>query len=268
MSAPALSDEQVAELVGLIGDSDSVELKVTVPEPDQRSAMHSLGMDPIDARIRQVFFFDTPDLDLYEAGVVVRARRMQGKGDDSIIKLRPVVPNELPRKLRRMPGFGVEVDATPGGFVCSGRLRSFPVEGRVKEAVAGERPIRKLFSKAQRELFAAHAPERLQLDDLRVLGPIFVLKLRFTPAGFAGKMVAEMWMYPDDSRVLELSTKCAPADAFQTAAETRAFLAGAGIDTGGEQAPKTRRALEFFSARMQPPKPVRQPRPRARPKPA
>ena len=49
-------------------------------------------MDPLGAQIRQVFFFDTPDLALENAGVVVRARRVQGKGDDSVVKLRPVVP--------------------------------------------------------------------------------------------------------------------------------------------------------------------------------
>ena len=53
-------------------------------------------MDPLEAQIRQVFFFDTPDLALNEAGVVVRARRVQGKGDDSVVKLRPVVPDRAP----------------------------------------------------------------------------------------------------------------------------------------------------------------------------
>jgi inorganic triphosphatase YgiF len=37
----------------------------------------ALGLDALDAQIRQVFFFDTPDLDLNRAGVVVRARRIQ-----------------------------------------------------------------------------------------------------------------------------------------------------------------------------------------------
>src|SRR6266566_5081686 len=80
-------------------------------------------MDPLDAQIRQVFFLDTPDLSLYERGVVVRARRVQRKGDDSVVKLRPVVPAELPDELRRSPSFGVEVDAMPGGFVCSGSMK-------------------------------------------------------------------------------------------------------------------------------------------------
>jgi hypothetical protein len=250
LATPRLDDHAVAELLDLIRGADSVELKLTVPEHDQRSTVHALGMDPIEAQIRQVFFFDTPDLALDRAGVVVRARRVQGKGDDSVVKLRPVVPVELPGKLRRSPAFGVEVDAMPGGFVCSGTLKQALGAGPVKDAVAGARPLRKLFSKEQRAFFAAHAPEGIALDDLAVLGPIFVLKLKFSPAELGRKLVAEMWLYPDDSRILELSTKCPPAEAFQTAAESRAFLAGHGVDLSGEQQTKTRRALEFFSKKL------------------
>ena len=35
---------------------------------------------------------------------------------------------------------------------------------------------------------------------------------------------------------------------FQVAVESRAFLAGEGVDLSGEQQTKTRTALEFFSA--------------------
>jgi hypothetical protein len=248
---PALTDEALADLLDLVAGADSVELKLTVPESDQRSAVQALDMDPIDAQIRQVYFFDTPDLALNEKGVVVRARRVQGKGEDSVVKLRPVVPADLAKKLRRLPGFGVEVDAMPGGYVCSASLKRDIVRPAVKDTVRGGQPLRKLFSKEQRSFFAEHAPDGLALDDLAVLGPIFVLKLKFSPAGFSRKLVAEMWLYPDESRILELSTKCPPSEAFQTAAETRAFLAGSGVDLSGEQQTKTRRALEFFSARIQ-----------------
>jgi hypothetical protein len=251
-SAPTrLADDELAELLDLIRGADTVELKLTVPETDQRSTVEALGMDPVDAQIRQVFFFDTPELALNQAGVVVRARRVQRKGDDSVVKLRPVVPVELPSKLRRSPAFGVEVDAMPGGFVCSGSLKRVLTGGEVKETIAGRRPLRKLFSKEQRAFFAIHAPEGVELDDLSVLGPIFVLKLKFSPAGFARKLVAEMWLYPDESRILELSTKCLPVEAFQVAAEARAFLFERGVELGGEQQTKTRRALEFFSTRLQ-----------------
>lgn len=248
--AGRLSDEDLIAVMALIKGSDSVELKLTVPESDQRSAIVALGLDPLDAEIRQVFFFDTPDLALSAQGLVVRARRIQRKGDDSVVKLRPVVPEELPASLRRLPGFGVEVDAMPGGFVCSGRLKEAVDPPIVRSAVGGERPLRELFTKEQRKLFAAHAPEGVTLDDLSVMGPIFVLKLRFTPKAFGRRIVAELWLYPDGSRLLELSTKCAPSDAFQVAAEARAFLTGCGIDLSGEQETKTRKALTYFATAL------------------
>ena len=77
-----------------------------------------------------------------------------------------------------------------------------------------------------------------------------MLKLKFAPKGFDRRLVAEMWLYPDNSRILELSTKCAPSEAFQVAAETRAFLTSRGVDLGGKQEIKTKKALEFFSKRL------------------
>jgi len=241
------SNEEVVRLLELLEGADSVELKLTVPEPNQRSTVEALELDPLEAQVRQVFFFDTPGLDLDAHGVVVRARRIQGKGGDSIVKLRPVVPSELPDELRRSGAFRVEVDALPGGFVCSGTLKGSPRAADVRSATAGKLPLRKLFSKEQRQLYAAHAPEGVGLDDLVVLGPIFVLKLSQVPPSFGRKLVTEMWLYPDGSRILELSTRAATTEAFQVAAETRAYLTKRGVNLSGEQETKTRKALEYFA---------------------
>ena len=51
--------------------------------------------------------------------------------------------------------------------------------------------------------------------------------------------------------ILELSTKCAPSEAFQVAAETRAFLIQNGVDPSGDQETKTKKALRFFSKQLQ-----------------
>jgi hypothetical protein len=75
---PTLSDEEIVRLLDTLKDSDSVELKLTVPETHQRSTIAALELDPLEAQIRQVFFFDTPELALDAKGVVVRARRIQG----------------------------------------------------------------------------------------------------------------------------------------------------------------------------------------------
>ena len=244
-----MSAEDLTAMLMLLADSDSAELKLTVPEADHRSTLQSLGIDPLDAQIRQVFFFDTPDLRLDAAGVVVRARRVQGKGDDTVVKLRPVGPAELPAELRARPNFGVEVDAMPKGkHVCSASFKG--VTKNVRANVLAGGPYRKLFTKEQRHFYTEHAPAGLELDDLTVLGPIFVLKVKFSPENLKRTMVAEYWLYPNGERILELSTKCAPADTVRTAIEVREFLTGVGIAIDGDQQTKTRTALEYFSSQL------------------
>jgi hypothetical protein len=246
----ALPPEQLTELLGLIRGADTVELKVTLPDSALRPAIAALGLDPMEAQVRQVFFFDTPDLALNQVGVVARARRVQGRGGDTVVKLRPVVPDELPDDLRRSGSVGVEVDAMPGGYVCSASMKGKATNDEVREAAAGARPLRKLFSKEQRAFFAAHAPEGIELDGLDVLGPTFVLKQTLVPPDFGRKLVAELWFIPDGSRIFELSTKCLPNEAFQVAAESRAYLEGRGLALDPDPQTKTKTTLEFHAAEL------------------
>jgi hypothetical protein len=224
-----LTDAQVGEVLALARDADSVELKLTVPDSHRRQAATALGVDPLDAQIRQVYFFDTPDLALNEVGVVVRARRVQGRGDDTVVKLRPVTPASVEAE-RSSDNLVVEVDAMPGGFVCSASMKGALGPKAVKDVAARRKGIRSLYSKEQRRFYEAHAPEGLGLDDLSVLGPITVFKLKLHPADLSMRLVAEMWFYPDGSRIVELSAKSPPSEAFQAAAELRAFLAGKCLD--------------------------------------
>ena len=249
-SRPMLTDDQLIELLRLIQGADSVELKLSVPDANQRSTVNALGMDPLESQIRQVVFFDTPGLELNSHGVVLRARRIQGKPGDSVVKLRPVDPDNLSAEQRQSPGFGVEVDAMPGGFVCSASLKAPQPDAKIREAMAGTRPVSKLFTKEQRALFAANAPAGIAMDDLSVLGPINVLKLKFTPPDFDRRLVAELWLYPDASRILELSTKCPAAETFNTAAVVRGYLASHGVDLAAAQQTKTKTALEFFAREL------------------
>jgi hypothetical protein len=247
MATARLISPELEEMLKLVGNADSVELKLTVPDEDRQSAAAALGVDPLNARIRQVYFFDTPDLALDAAGVVVRARRTQGAPDDTVIKLRPVVPTDLPSELRERKDFVVEVDAMPGKYVCSASFKGQAKAGAVQETVSGGQPLRKLFSKSQRAFFADHAPDGVGLDDLTMLGPVIALKLKILPAALDRKLAVELWLYPDGSRIAELSTKCAPADWLETTTQSRDFLEDMGVSLTGEQATKTRVALEYFA---------------------
>lgn len=249
-AAPRLTDEQLSEVIRLLRTTDTVELKVTIPETGHRATLRGLPIDPVEAQPRQVFFFDTPDLALNGAGVVVRARRIQGGRGDTVVKLRPVAPDDLPAEIRHSAAFNVEVDLMPGGFVCSGSMKGRSTGQEIRDAVAGELPLRKVFTKEQRAFFDAHAPAGITFDDLLPLGPTFVLKARFDADEIGRSIVAELWLYPDGSRILELSTKCLPEQTFQVATESRVYLMERGVVLGGTQQTKTKTALEYFSAEL------------------
>jgi hypothetical protein len=239
---------ELRRVLDLLKGADSVELKLTVEEGRRAEVARALGFDLMDAQLRQVFFFDTPDLDLNQAGVVVRARRRQNDTGDTVIKMRPVDPATLPAELREDPEFGVEIDAMPSGYVCSASFKGSADNARIKDAALGEGETRKLFSKRQRAFFQERAPDGITLDDLQVLGPIPTMRAKTRTEGYDRPLVGELWLYPDGSQVVELSTKAAPAEAFQAALEWRAFLEGLGIDLTAEQQTKTKTALEFFTA--------------------
>jgi hypothetical protein len=248
---PTLSTEQVAQVLRLLRGPDRVELRLSVPDVDHQSAVGALGMDQLDGRIRQVVFFDTPDLDLFQLGVVVRARRTEGDGSqpaETGVQLRSLIPDEVPVPLRASDGFTLEVDAMPGGYVCSGALNANVDAAALEGVLAGDRPVRELFTEQQRILFAEHAPDGLGLDDLTPLGPIDVLGLELTPLDVPRPLVANLWSYPDASRILELSISCETTEAFDVATDTRRFLAGKGITVVAGQQTPAGRALELCAS--------------------
>ena len=258
-----LSRAQISEVMTILKDVGSVELKLVAPMHTHRATIAKLGLDPIEAEVRQVYFFDTPNLDLNKAGVVVRARRIAGGAGDTVVKLRPVDPAAIDTELRRSESFKTEVDVVPGGFVCSGSFKGRCTAQEVRDAVGGKMPLDTLFSKEQRAFYKAHAPKGVALRGLATFGPTFVLKARLWVKQLQRRLVVEMWLFPDGSRNLEISTKSQPAEAFQVAAELKAFLAQVGIDLTGNQQTKTRAAMEFFKpeVRQQATKPVRQRKP-------
>jgi hypothetical protein len=245
-----LSDAQVSQVIAMLDHVDSVELKLTVPVDAHRATIRGLPLDPVEAEPRQVFFFDTPKLDLNEAGIVIRARRFAGGAGDTVIKLRPVVPSKLPPSLRRSGSCKVELDAMPGGFVCSASFKGRCTGEEIRAAVEGEMPLSKLFSKEQRAFYRRVAPKSPDLDKLVVLGPTFALRSRFYAKRLDRNITAVYWLFPDNTAVVELSVKAEPREAFKIASEFRAYLVKRGIDTMGEQQTKTATALAFHSARL------------------
>jgi hypothetical protein len=225
----------------------SVELKMMVPG-ERRAALVGLGLDILRGKIREVWFFDTPDLQLFAAGVVVRARRTQlAADDDTVVKLRPVRPADLPANVSSSPNLKLEMDVTAAGQVISASLKGVRPAGAVRETITEARPLDRLFTKEQRAFFADHVPDGVSWSDLVPLGPAYVVVLKFTPPELRAKMTIEQWHYPGEVPMVELSTKAAPGDILAVYDKAVSFLGSHGLTAEGEQETKTRKALEFYS---------------------
>ena len=259
-AATELSRSQITEVMAILKDVGSVEIKLVAPIHTHRATIAKLGVDPIETEVRQVYFFDTPNLDLNKAGVVVRARRIQGGAGDTVIKLRPVDPAEIDRELRRSESFKTEIDVVPGGFVCSGSFKGRCTAQEAKDAVGGKLPLDSLFSKEQRAFYRKHAPKGIALRSLKAYGPTFVLKARQWVKQLDRRLVVEMWLFPDGSRNLEISLKCAPSEAFQVAHDAKEYFKGIGIELSANQLTKTRAAMQFFQPEVRQQAAQRKPR--------
>jgi hypothetical protein len=261
--ATELSRSQITEVMSILKDVGSVEIKLVAPIHTHRATIAKLGVDPIETEIRQVYFFDTPNLDLNKAGVVVRARRIQGGTGDTVVKLRPVDPAEIDQELRRSESFKTEIDVVPGGFVCSGSFKGRCTAQEAKDAVGGKMPLDSLFSKEQRAFYRKHAPKGIALRSLEAYGPTFVLKARQWIKQLDRRLVVEMWLFPDGSRNLEISMKCEPSEAFQVAHDAKEYFKGIGIELSANQQTKTRAAMQFFQPEVRQNASKRRSQPRA-----
>lgn len=243
-----LPDNELRALVKLTRQVDRVELKFVVPTAAHQRASDVFRIPSTKAHRQRVYFLDTPDRLLHRRGVVVRVRSSQGKPDDSVVKLRPVVPADVSARLRRSKQLVIEVDGMPGGYVCSAALRNRLGTKDVQRAMARRSPLRALFTGPQAKLLASYLPSPGHIDKLAVLGPIEARRHRLRPNGFEHVLQAERWTFPDGSRLLELSTRSTPQMALQSAARLSAVLRHHGLDLSGPQQTKTRATLDFFSA--------------------
>jgi hypothetical protein len=60
-------------------------------------------------------------------------------------------------------------------------------------------------------VYLSEWPERSDPVALKIFGPIFVLKLKFAPEGYERRLVAEVWLYPDNSMILGAPAKAVRA---------------------------------------------------------
>jgi hypothetical protein len=227
---------------------DAVEIKCAIRPDQELLAERAMEVDEDSADVRLVYFYDTPDLDLFKAGVVLRARLVKGDADDSTVKIRPVEPASIAKDWQRSQGFKLEADWVGDRVVCSVSLTDRQRRDEIDEVAKGKRAIGKLFSSDQERFPREFHKGPVGFGKLRVMGPIRVLRWKPKHRTFPHELTLEEWRLPNGEDLVEASIKAPPNEALEARREFDTHLWNLCHDPGGAQDTKTRTALEYFAS--------------------
>lgn len=233
-----------------VAGADAIEVKATIPDRQVRQALARFGLTARNDDERYIYFFDTPKLELLDAGIIARARRVVGDAHDSTVKLRPVNPADVGRKWRKYRDFKIEVDASETGLVKSASF-SMPVnKGLIKRVAGGKQPIAAIFTVEQEDFLMTMAGRAIDFASLAVLGPLIARRWQVEDPGCPWPITAELWKRGDGKRLLEVSIKAPAVQAAFAIGGFMAFLAELGAERDRNQQTKTRWALDYYVAKL------------------
>jgi hypothetical protein len=243
MTATTVPSQQSTAFAGM----DAIEIKVTIRPDQELRAERAAHVDEDTAEVRVVYYYDTPELELFDGGLALRARLVKGDDDDSTVKFRPVDSADLSDEWRTLEGFKLEGDWVGDRAICSASLTCPQQRDEIDEVANLDRPIEKLFSRDQERFLRAFYKAPFDFGLLRVMGPIRVLRWKVQHKAFPHEMTVEEWRLPDGDDLVEVSIKVAPDEAPMARKVFDAHLEELSLDPKGAQQTKTRTALEYFA---------------------
>ena len=202
-------------MLELVKGSTSVELKMTVPDANHRAAIRGLGFDPVEAQPRQAYFFDTPDLALNTS----RHDRSRTQNPGWARGYRRQTSSSGPGHDRQQPPSFTGLQDRTGRDA-----RGLCVLGLIQRRVHGPRGARRRRRRSSPGIAVLEGTTRLlrcacasghQDQFVGAFGPRFSTQGQVPTERLRSPHHVEMWLYPDGSRIFEISTKCLPKECFQ-----------------------------------------------------
>jgi len=232
-----------------VAGADDVELKATIPHKQIHWGLRRYNLTKANDQERHIYFFDTPGLDLFHAGIVLRARRIIGGDHDSTVKLRPVDPAKVPAKWKKYAGFKIEADAGENGVVKSASLTMPVAKGIIKRVAEGKLGVAALLMGEQKQFLREMAKLELDLARLLIMGPMQAQRWKFSDPALPWPITAELWRRDDGELIFEASIKAPVEQAAVAAGGFLAHLAEIGAERDHAQEAKTRWALEHYAGK-------------------
>ncbi|WP_380878551.1 hypothetical protein ACFB49_17410 [Sphingomonas sp. DBB INV C78] len=243
ITSPQPAENAVHDFAGM----DAVEIKVTIRPDQELRAERAMEVNEDTADIRLIYFYDTADLDLFEAGVALRARLVKGDDDDSTVKFRTEKRATVSQEWMDLEGFKLEADCVGERAVFSASLTHLQKRDEIDEVANGERPIHRLFCQDQERFFKEVYKGPNDFENLCVMGPIRVLRWKLEHKGFPHRLTVEEWRLPNGDDLVEVSIKVPPDEARSAQKAFCDHLEKLGLDPQGAQETKTRTALQYFA---------------------
>jgi hypothetical protein len=234
----------------LLAGAEAIEIKATIPQSQVKAALRRYGLTERNDDERYIYFFDTPDLKLLQAGIIARARRVVGDEHDSTLKFRPVDPAKVGKQWRKYKDFKIEADASEKGVVKSASFSMPVAKGLIKRVAAGKKGIAALFTAEQEAFLDEMAGKMPDLAELSVLGPLRAQRWDFEDSACPWPITAELWRRADGATLMEVSVKAPAIQGAAVMAGFMAFLAEVGAERDRDQQAKTRWALDFYASRL------------------
>ena len=232
-----------------VAGADDVELKATIPHKQIHWGLRRYNLTKANDQERHIYFFDTPNLELFHAGIVLRARRIIGGDHDSTVKLRPVDPSKVPPKWKKYAGFKIEADAGENGVVKSASLTMPVAKGVIKRVAEGKLGVAALLMDEQKQFLREMAKLELDLARLLIMGPMQAQRWKFSDPALPWPITAELWRRDDGELIFEASIKAPVEQAAVAAGGFLAHLAEIGAERDHAQEAKTRWALEHYAGK-------------------
>lgn len=250
---PTTADDDVISVepgtdAPLEGKADStaglVEVKVLLDPSVIDAAIARFGLQTSKAAARDVWFYDTESLDLFDQGLTLRARKKKSDDDDSTVKLRPVLPEDVAPEWFDESGFKCEGDWTGDRHVDSCSLTVTQDPGEIDDVGDGTRAIKALFSSEQEDFADTSAAAPVDYDTLLPLGPIDV-RVWTVKTSSLGKLTFEHWDVAGQLELCEVSLRVTESQAPAVQQKLAAYLSKKGLSTT-EAETKTKASLDVL----------------------
>jgi hypothetical protein len=220
-------------------ESCAAEVKLLLSPADVPAVVVALKLDKETKG--QVYFFDTPALDLLSKGVIVRLR--QGANNDLTVKVRPPENKRFVDPSAGREEFKCELDLTGDKTIQSYSIRSPYARSQVPGT---GQDIFTVLSDSQKKLMKEAL---ISIDWIRVKRVANIKSTNWETKAQRpfNKLALELWEWPL-GRILELSTKVEADKGPPILAELRRLVDAKGLSVNSSQRSKTSMVLETFSS--------------------